>query len=43
LEFTLTQFRVFYDIDITSHEVHILAIGEKERDRLVIGGKEVKI
>lgn len=37
------RFRVFYDIDITSHEVHILAIGEKERDRLVIGGKEVKL
>ena len=33
------RFRVFYDIDITSHEVHILAIGEKDRNRLVIGGK----
>ena len=38
-----SRFRVFYDIDITSYEVHILAIGEKERDRLVIGGKEVKL
>mgnify|MGYP001579905710 CR=1 FL=1 len=37
------RFRVFYDIDIMSREVHILAIGEKERDRLVIGGKEVKL
>ena len=37
------RFRVFYDIDIISHEVHILAIGEKERDCLIIGGKEVKL
>lgn len=37
------RFRVFYDIDITAHEVHILAIGAKERNRLVIGGKEIKL
>jgi len=37
------RFSVFYDIDITYHEVHILAIGEKGRNRLVIGGKEVKL
>jgi len=37
------RFRVFYDIDITSHKVHILAIGDKERNRLIIGGKEVKL
>ncbi len=37
------RFRVFYDIDMASHEVHILAIGEKERNSLVIGGKEVKV
>ena len=37
------RFRVFYDINIESHEVHILAIGLKERNRLFIGGKEVKI
>lgn len=37
------RFRVFYDIDITSYEVHILAIGEKDRNRLVIGGKEIKL
>jgi hypothetical protein len=36
-------FRVFYDIDMTSHEIHILAIGEKLRNRLVIGGKEIKL
>ena len=37
------RFRVFYDIDISSHKVHILAVGEKARNRLVIGGKEVKL
>jgi hypothetical protein len=37
------RFRVFYDIDMTSHEIHILAIGEKVRNRLVIGGKEIKL
>ena len=37
------RFRVFYDINIESHEVHILAIGLKEGNRLFIGGKEVKI
>ena len=37
------RFRVFYDIDMEAHEVHILALGEKERDRLFIGGKEIKL
>lgn len=37
------RFRTFYDINIESHEVHILAIGVKERNRLFIGGKEVKL
>ena len=37
------RFRVFYDIDMEAHEVHILAIGEKERDRLRIGGKGIKL
>lgn len=37
------RFRVFYDIDMEAHEVHILAIGEKGRDRLFIGGKEIKL
>lgn len=37
------RYRVFYDIDMTAHEVHILAIGEKNRNRLVIGGQEVKL
>jgi mRNA-degrading endonuclease RelE of RelBE toxin-antitoxin system len=37
------RFRVFYDIDLEGREAHILAIGEKERDRLVIGGEEVEL
>ena len=37
------RFRVFYDIDMESHEVHILAIGEKKKDRLLVGGKEIKL
>jgi mRNA-degrading endonuclease RelE of RelBE toxin-antitoxin system len=37
------KFRVFYDINIESHEVYILAIGMKEGNRLLIGGKEVKL
>lgn len=37
------RFRVFYNITIESHEVHILAIGVKEGNRLFIGGEEVKL
>jgi len=37
------KFRVFYDINIESHEVYILAIGVKEGNRYFIGGKEVKL
>ena len=37
------KFRVFYEINIESHEVYILAIGMKEGNRLLIGGKEVKL
>jgi hypothetical protein len=37
------KFRVFYDINIGYNEVHILAIGVKEGNRLLIGGEEVKL
>ena len=37
------RFRVFYEIDPDNREVHILAIGVKERDRLFIGGEEVEL
>ena len=35
------RFRVFYEIDREARQVHILAIGVKQRDRLFIGGEEV--
>jgi mRNA-degrading endonuclease RelE of RelBE toxin-antitoxin system len=34
------RFRVFYDVDGTARVVDILAIGLKDRQRLLIGGKE---
>jgi mRNA-degrading endonuclease RelE of RelBE toxin-antitoxin system len=34
------RFRVFYDIDPEDHEVAILAVGRKERNRLFIAGEE---
>jgi len=37
------RFRVFYEIDKEAREVHILAIGVKERDRLYIAGREVEL
>jgi hypothetical protein len=33
-------FRVFYDVDAAAWEVHVLAIGVKDRNRLFIGGEE---
>jgi len=35
------RFRVLYDIDQENRVVQILAIGEKQRERLFIGGEEV--
>ena len=37
------RFRVLYDIDEETRTVQILAIGEKQRDRLFIGGEEVQL
>lgn len=34
------RFRVFYEVARDSQEVWILAIGVKDRDRLLVGGKE---
>jgi mRNA-degrading endonuclease RelE of RelBE toxin-antitoxin system len=36
-------FRVFYEVDNTERIVWILAIGIKERDRLLIGGEEFEL
>jgi mRNA-degrading endonuclease RelE of RelBE toxin-antitoxin system len=37
------RFRVFYEIDRENRQVSILAIGIKERDRLFIGGEEIRL
>src|SRR5713101_8486016 len=34
------RFRVFYEVDAASHDVHVLAIGVKDRNRLLIAGEE---
>lgn len=36
------RFRVFYEIDEKAKAVNILAIGTKDRNRLLIGGKEFR-
>jgi hypothetical protein len=37
------RFRVSYEVDAVAHEVQVLAIGVKERNRLLIGGEEYQI
>src|ERR1700736_4053731 len=37
------RFRVFYDVDATSQAVRVLAIGVKDRSRLLIGGDEYEL
>jgi len=37
------RFRVFYSVHPQRAEVHILAVGVKDRGRLLIGGKEVEL
>jgi len=37
------RFRVFYRVDAAAHEVHILAIGVKVGNRLLIGGEEFEL
>ena len=37
------RFRVLYDIDEDNRVVLIMAIGEKQRERLFIGGEEVQL
>ncbi|MGC8638532.1 MAG: type II toxin-antitoxin system RelE family toxin [Isosphaeraceae bacterium] len=37
------RFRVLYDIDEESRVVQVMALGEKQRERLFIGGKEVQL
>lgn len=37
------RFRVFYEVNRESHQVDILAIGEKRGSQLFIGGEEFEI
>lgn len=37
------RFRVLYDIDEEQRAVQIVAIGEKEGNRLIVGGEEVEL
>jgi mRNA-degrading endonuclease RelE of RelBE toxin-antitoxin system len=37
------RFRVLYDIDQEAHTVRVMAIGEKQREHLFIGGEEVEL
>jgi mRNA-degrading endonuclease RelE of RelBE toxin-antitoxin system len=37
------RFRVLYDIDEARRAVQIVAIGEKESNRLLVGGEEVEL
>jgi mRNA-degrading endonuclease RelE of RelBE toxin-antitoxin system len=37
------RFRVLYDIDEDRREVQIVAIGEKQGNRLIVGGEELEI
>jgi hypothetical protein len=37
------RFRIFYDVDLASQEVQVLAVGVKERNRLLIGGEEYEL
>jgi len=37
------RFRVFYQIDPENREVRIVAVGVKDRNRLLVGGEEVTL
>src|SRR5205823_6000944 len=37
------RFRALYDIDEEARVVQIMAMGEKQKERLVIGGEEVRL
>ncbi len=36
-------FRVLYDVDDENHVIRIMAIGEKQGERLYIGGEEIEL
>jgi mRNA-degrading endonuclease RelE of RelBE toxin-antitoxin system len=37
------RFRVLYDLNQAARVVQIMAIGEKQKERLIIGGEEVQL
>jgi hypothetical protein len=37
------RFRVFYQIDHENRQVRIVAIGVQDRNRLLVGGEEVRL
>jgi hypothetical protein len=37
------RFRVLYAVDLDRQEVQILALGVKQRNRLIVGGKELEL
>jgi hypothetical protein len=37
------RFRVLYDFDVDARVVRVLAVGEKDKERLFIGGEEVEL
>jgi mRNA-degrading endonuclease RelE of RelBE toxin-antitoxin system len=37
------RFRVLYEVDSEGRQVHILAIGVKQENRLMIGGEEIEL
>ena len=37
------RYRGFYRFDLVQREVRVLAVGVKERERLFIGGREMKL
>src|SRR6267142_704875 len=37
------RLRIFYEVDLAAREVQVLAIGVKDRSRLLIGGEEYEL
>ena len=37
------RFRVLYDVGEDEFQVHVLAVGEKVKNRLLVGGEEIEL
>jgi len=42
-ELRVGALRVYYVVDENAHVVSVLAIGKKDRDRVIIGGEEIEL